>query len=291
MLKFQTKSDIESLLTAAGVRPRRRWGQNFLIDGNLLRRLLQSAELRPDDIVLEVGAGTGSLTEHLAAEAGAVVSVEIDPRLSAITAQRLAGADNVTMITDDVLMSKHRVSPRVIRALADAREQHAGRLLLVANLPFNVATPLLINLLLEPCAFDRFCFTVQSEVADRMVAVPGTKDYGPVSVMLQSTCCITRLAELPPAVFWPVPKVCSTMLRAEVVRNPFETPGRLAGFAKLLQGAFAHRRKMLKHNLPQAVGGDMCPALSEHVDLKRRAESLSVDEWVDLGRRVESLRS
>ncbi len=274
------------MLTEAGVRPRRRWGQHFLIDGNLLRRLLGSAELEPDDAVLEVGAGTGALTEHLASRARALVAVEIDPALHAIVSRRLAGATNVTLIQADVLSSKHQISPVVREALSEARRRVSGRMVLVANLPYDIATPLLVDLLLEPCGFQRFCFTVQREVADRIVASPRTKEYGPVSVAIQASCSVKRLAMLPPSVFWPRPKVESTMLRIDVTRNPFETVARLGSFTELLRGAFAHRRKTLRYNLSRVVTEDRCAVLDDEYDLGRRPEELTVAEWVELGLRV-----
>ncbi|MEE9295571.1 MAG: 16S rRNA (adenine(1518)-N(6)/adenine(1519)-N(6))-dimethyltransferase RsmA [Phycisphaerae bacterium] len=278
------------MLAVAGVRPRRRWGQHFLIDGNLLRRLLQSAEPRPEDAVLEVGAGTGALTEHLVRAAGAVVAVEIDPALCGIVAERLQDADNLTLVRGDVLTSKHLISPVVREALLRSAVEPPGRLMLVANLPYQIATPLLIDLLLDEFGFARFCITVQQEVADRLAGAPRTKQYGPVSVLVQATCDVARLAALPPSVFWPQPKVASAMLRIDVARNPFETRERLNRFSALLRGSFAHRRKTLRYNLQRALDEDRCRILEETYDLSRRPEALGVDEWVALGRHVETLQ-
>ena len=285
---FQTKTEIRALLNAAGVRPRRRHGQHFLIDGNLMNRLLEAAELTPHDAVLEVGPGTGSLTEHLVAEAGRVIAVEIDPVLLGIVQGRLADAVNATCIQGDVLSSKQHLAPAVSKALTKARRDLPGRMMLVANLPYSVATPLLANLLLDPCGFDRFCFTVQREVADRFTASPGTKDYGPISIALQITCRVKRLAVLPPQVFWPRPAVESAMLKTDVLRNPFGTRERLAWFMDLLRAAFAHRRKTLKYNLARIVDQGVCRTLAAEFDLTRRPESLTVDEWITLAQRIES---
>ena len=283
---IQTKSEIEAMLSDAGAKPRRRHGQNFLIDGNLMRRLLAAADAGPDDVVLEIGPGTGALTEQLAPVVHSLIAVEIDKALHAIVERRLAGVGNVTLIHGDALSTKHLIAPAVVRALHRARREASGRMMLVANLPYNIATPLLINLLLEPCGFKRFCFTIQREVGDRFTALPGTKDYGPVSIAVQSTCDIRRLAILPPNVFWPRPEVQSSMFVVEVQRNPFETHERLARFFELVRAGFAHRRKTLKHNLTHTLGASRCQNLSETIDLSRRAESLTVDEWVQLARRL-----
>ncbi len=284
---MQTKREIKSLLESAGVHPKRRFGQNFLIDGNLMRTLVDAAGLTPDDFVLEVGAGTGALTECLADRAGRVVSIEIDPALHAIVSQRLQRANNTTVILTDVLAAKHRIAPVVEQALQIACNDVAGRFMLVANLPYNIATPLIVNLLLGTPAVQRFCFTVQREVGDRFLAVPATKAYGPVSILLQCSCTIRRLATLPPHVFWPSPAIESTMMCMDVVESPFETKEQLARFNNLLKAAFAHRRKTLRYNL--AAMPDVCDVHPERsgFDLSRRPESLSVDEWIELARRVD----
>ena len=283
---IQTKSEIEAMLSEAGARPRRRHGQNFLIDGNLMRQLLAAADAGPDDVVLEVGPGTGALTEQLAPVVHTLIAVEIDKALHAIVERRLAGVGNLTLIHGDALSSKHEIASAVVRALLRARREASGRMMLVANLPYNVATPLLINLLLEPCGFERFCFTIQREVGDRFTASPGTKAYGPVSIAMQSTSDIRRLAILPPDVFWPRPEVESSMFVVDVQRNPFETHEGLGRFFELVRAGFAHRRKTLKHNLTRAVGAPRCQDLSYTIDLSRRAESLTVDEWIELARRL-----
>ena len=204
---YQTKSDVASLLADAGVRPRKRWGQHFLVDGNLMRRLLQSAEISSEDTVLEVGPGTGALTEHLVTAARSVVAVEIDPVLFGIVEDRLKAVQNLTLVNGDVLSTKHLIAPDVREAISRSSPKPPGRMMMVANLPYQVATPLIINLILSDFGFERFCVTVQREAADRLDAAPQTKQMGPVSVLVQATCKLTRLANLPPSVFWPQPKV------------------------------------------------------------------------------------
>lgn len=279
------------MLDEAGLRPRKRLGQNFLIDGNLMRRLFTSAEVSNDDVVLEVGCGTGSLTGALAESAARVVAVEVDGALCALLRRRLADRPNVALIQADALASKHRIAPEVIDALTDARRAAGGRLMLVANLPYNIATPLLMNLLLEPIGFERFCFTVQREVADRLLAAPSTKDFGPISIAVQSTCRIERLADLSPSVFWPRPAVDSTMLRIDVERHPFETKQRQRRFTEFVRSAFAHRRKTMRHNLSTAAGVGVAEALGSEFDLGKRPEAFGVDEWITIGKRVEVLLS
>lgn len=284
--KFQTKTEIQALLAEAGTNPRHRWGQNFLIDGNLLRRLLGAADIQPTDAVLEVGAGTGALTEYLAATATAVIAVEIDPALHAILERRLGHAAHVTLLNVDALSGKHRIAPAVRRAFERAATDAPGKLMLVANLPYSIATPLLMDLLLDDCRFHRFCFTVQRELADRILARERTREFSPLSIVTQAACDIKRLAVLPPSVFWPQPKVESAMLRIDVRRNPFNTAAGLRRFASLVRGAFTHRRKTLRYNLARLLGDDPCRALDDEFDLTQRPDALSVNTWIRLARHI-----
>ena len=183
---MHTKNDIEQLLTEAGTLPKKRFGQHFLIDLNLMRLLVDEARLGPDDVVLEVGCGTGSLTASLSEQAGFVIGVEIDRSLVPIAARHVAHKANVHLIDGDVLEGKHDLHPRVCEAIEQARRIYRGRLVLAANLPYDVASPLIINLVVGPIMADAMVVTVQKEVADRMLAVPGTKDYGILTILLQA---------------------------------------------------------------------------------------------------------
>jgi len=163
---MQTKREIRQLLLSAGVRPNGHLGQHFLIDLNLMRLLVDSANIRKDDIVLEVGCGTGSLTQALVEKAGQIVAVELDRNLFEIAENQLAHANNIKLINTDILASKHTIHPAVTDAIAAAHEQRSGRILLVANLPYNVASPVMMNLLTGPITADAMVVTVQKEVAD-----------------------------------------------------------------------------------------------------------------------------
>ncbi len=280
--RVQTKRDIEQLLASAGHRPQHRFGQNFLIDGNLMRRLVDSAEITREDVVLEVGAGTGSLTDQLAARAGRVISVEIDTPLVGVLRDRFSDVKHVEIVEADVLASKHRISQLVLNAMEKARSQCSGQMLLVANLPYHVATPVLANLLTGDTQFDRMCFTVQREVGDRILGSPGTRDFGPVSVLFQCTCRIERLAILKPDVFWPRPDIDSAMLMATATGHPFGDSAGLLRFMGLVRGSFLHRRKTLKSNLSRLLESEAFDRVSTEFDLSRRPETLSVEEWVHL---------
>jgi 16S rRNA (adenine1518-N6/adenine1519-N6)-dimethyltransferase len=291
---MQTKRQIQELLTAAGVSPKRRLGQHFLVDLNLLRLLVDSADPGPRDVVLEVGCGTGSLTEALAGRAGAVVAVEIDPTMAAIARQRVtmpasraettggsvnteglgdggAERDNVRIVNDDVLSGKGALNPAVIEALTEARARVerigrmergpeaslGGRLLLVSNLPYDVASPVIVHLARGPMTADAMFVTVQKEVARRMAGTPGGRDYGTISIFLQATGQVDVLRVLKPSVFWPPPAVDSAMVR--YVRDDarcrrIEDMATLSEVVALFMG---HRRKMLRacvRSLPSHLG-------------------------------------
>ncbi len=286
--QVQTKRQIAALLEQAGIRPQRRFGQHFLVDGNLMRRLVDCAELQPGDVVLEVGPGTGGLTELLLPRVGRVVAVEIAPALRALLAERLGPAGNLTLIGGDVLASKHRLCPEVVQALAEQAPAGGGSRKLVANLPYQVATPVVMNLLIDHPQVQQLCFTVQAELGERMLADPGGKTYGPLSIIVQSLCQVETVARVPASAFWPRPKVESLMLRLDVKECPFAERAEVAAFAALVRATFDHRRKRLRSALEYAVGPATVARLADRIDLSRRPESLSVEEWHGLFRLTQA---
>ncbi|MEM6331164.1 MAG: rRNA adenine dimethyltransferase family protein, partial [Planctomycetota bacterium] len=204
----QTKSYLMQKLREIGVEPASRHGQNFLIDLNLVKLIANSADLGPRDVVLEVGTGVGSLTALMAPAAGHVVTVEIDGNLFELASEELLTLGNVTMLRQDALKNKNRFAPEVMEAVGRALGQVEGaRLKLVANLPYNVATPVISNLLLCEHTPHAMVCTIQKELADRLVAKPWSKDYGALSVWVQSQCTAEVVRVMPPKVFWPAPKV------------------------------------------------------------------------------------
>ncbi|MGD2094560.1 MAG: 16S rRNA (adenine(1518)-N(6)/adenine(1519)-N(6))-dimethyltransferase RsmA [Phycisphaerales bacterium] len=243
---MQTKHQIQQLLASAGVRPNKKLGQHFLIDLNLMRLLLDSANINNNDTVLEIGCGTGSLTEVLVEKAGLVIAVELDRVLAEIAKSRLANTPNLKLINADVLKSKHTFNPTVTNALETARKKYSGRVLLVANLPYNVASPVIINLVTGPSIVDATYVTVQKEVADRMKAPPGSSNYGALSIFLAATGDVKTIRVLKPTVFWPAPKVDSEMV--SFVRNQVKSERieNMKLFIETVNLFMGHRRKMLK---------------------------------------------
>ncbi len=242
---MQTKQQIQQLLTSAGASVNKRLGQHFLIDLNLMRLLIDSANIDDSDIVLEVGCATGSLTEALAERTGYCLAVEYDRALAEIAKKQLAKEKKVEIINTDILKNKNTISPIVSNALVSARKKYTGRILLVANMSYNVASPVMLNLVTGPITADGMYVTVQKQVADRMTAAAGNKDYGILSILLCATGDVNLTRVLKPTVFWPAPKVDSAIVR--YVRNK-EKVRRIKDmklFSKVVGLFMGHRRKTL----------------------------------------------
>jgi 16S rRNA (adenine1518-N6/adenine1519-N6)-dimethyltransferase len=288
----QTISYLRRRFAEAGIQPGRK-GQNFLIDLNLQRLIVEQAQLTASDVVLEVGTGTGALTALVAARAAAVVTVEIDPRLHQLASEELFELPNVAMLLQDALAGKNRVDERVVRAVRDALGAGGDRRLkLVANLPYNVATPLVANLLISSIVPRSMTVTVQKEVADRIAARSSTKDYGSLSVWIQSQCHVELVRTLAPSVFWPRPKVTSAIVHVEVDESRRQAIGDLQFFHEFVRALFAHRRKFLRGTLHGAWKGRLGKAGLDAVLAEAglrpdvRAEQLGVDEILALSRAV-----
>ena len=216
---MQTQAQIKEMLEEANLAPNRTYGQNFLIDQNLMGKLLELARIDPLLPVLEVGPGTGSLTEELLAASRRVVAVEIDRGLHGLLARRLGDKPNLVLIHDDALRGKHAIAPEVLAALGPVAQ-------LVANLPYSIAPPLVAQCLLDSWAasreggaaltrFERLTFTVQREVGDRMAAAMGNSEYGPVSVIVALLGKVTLGPVVPATSFWPRPNIVSRIVHIE----------------------------------------------------------------------------
>jgi len=237
-----------------GIQPATRHGQNFLIDLNLQHLIVDSANLTDQDVVLEVGTGTGALTALIAKKAAAVVTIEIDGHLFELASELLLDFDNVTMLRHDALKNKNQFDPRVLDAIKEKLDEAPNRRLkLVANLPYNIATPVLSNLLLCGHLPHSMVATIQKELGDRIVARPNTKDYGALSVWMQSQADTEIVRIMPPSVFWPAPKVESAIVRIvvdPVRRAAIPDPKFFHQFVKTI---FIHRRKFLRANVVAAL--------------------------------------
>lgn len=243
----QTLTYLRGLFERHGVQPKGKLGQNFLIDLNLLDLIVRTAELGGEDLALEVGAGTGSLTAMLADHAGAVVSVEVDPAFYALAGETVAGLGNVRLLHADALRNKNDLNPEVLGTIRETlATSTCRRIKLVANLPYVVATPVISNLLLTDLPVERMVVTVQWEIAERLAARPGTKDYGALSVLVQSLADVGIVRRLAPSVFWPRPKVDSAIVLIRPDAAKRHRVGDAVRFRHFLRDLYTHRRKNLR---------------------------------------------
>ena len=265
-------AEIRSLATSLGVRPTKTLGQNFVHDPNTVRRIVTAADLAPDDIVIEVGPGLGSLTLGLLERAARVIAVEIDPPLAGALADTAVArlperADRLTVVNADAL----RITAADLPVAPTA---------LVANLPYNVAVPVVLHLLAELPSLRHGLVMVQKEVADRLTAGPGSKIYGIPSVKLAWYATSRQAGRVPPSVFWPVPNVDSGLVG--FTRHEPPDADRTAVFA-VIDAAFAQRRKTLRAALAGWAGGaGAAEAILTRAGVApgARGEALRIEEFV-----------
>ncbi|QEG40253.1 16S rRNA (adenine(1518)-N(6)/adenine(1519)-N(6))-dimethyltransferase RsmA [Roseimaritima ulvae] len=290
MAERQTATYLNERFIAAGLRPLTRFGQNFLIDLNLLDLIARSAEMQKTDVVLEVGTGMGSLTTRLAEAAGAIVTVEIDDNLAELSQAELEQYPHVLQLHCDALKNKHTLAPELMDNVRKALQSlgESARFMLVANLPYNIATPLISNLLAGDPPPDRMVVTIQKEMADRLVAAPGSKDYGALSVWVQSQCAVEIVRVMPPQVFWPRPKIDSAIVRIDLQPERRAAIADLKFFHETVRALFFHRRKLLRSVTCSAFKGRLSkPEVDQTLQAAgysgtERTEQLTVDQIIEL---------
>jgi len=290
MTNRQTVSFIRNRFDEAGLRPVTRFGQNFLVDLNLLELLARSGEVGGDDVILEVGTGLGSLTALVAPAAAEVVTVEIDPHVFMLAQEELAIHENVTMLQQDVLRNKNSFAQNVLDTLKEKLAVSASRRLkLLANLPYNVATPIISNLLRTDLNPNLIVVTIQKELGDRIVANPGTKDYGALSIWIQAQADAEIVRVMSPKVFWPRPKVHSAIVAIRPNEEKRSRIPNLEYFHWFTRAMFFHRRKFMrsvilsafKKRLDKPTVDEVMSEMSLGADA--RSEQLGVEEMIQLG--------
>jgi 16S rRNA (adenine1518-N6/adenine1519-N6)-dimethyltransferase len=285
MGKLARPSVVAELLERHGIRLSKSLGQHFLVDGNVLDQLLKAADLQPGDTALEIGPGIGTLTEELCDRAGRVVAIEMDRRLLAILDDTLGARKNLELVEGDAM--------RLDLGRFFEEEENVK---VVSNLPYNIATPLIILLLRELPQAQSMTVTVQRELADRYLASPGNPAYGGVSVKIRFLADVSRMTQVPPTVFFPPPRVDSSIIRIERSKAPVTEP-ELDAFFHFLNAAFSTRRKMLIN----ALSGGRDPYCERQVVVEAlrsagcspssRAEELSGQELLSIFNRLMSTMS
>ena len=273
---LESMVSIKQELREYGLYPKKRLGQHFLVDPNILNKVVRTAQVGKEDVVLEVGPGLGQMTLSLARQAKKVIAVEVDERLMAILKQKVEDYPNVEVIKGDILKMDFK---RFFK-----KEAHPIKV--VANLPYQISTPLLFRFIESTEIFSTLTLMLQKEVAERMVASPGRKEYGPLSIFIQAFSDVSIRFIIKPSAFFPPPKVESALVymvwkeRSMIKREDEEW------FKRVVKASFGHRRKTLinalKHSelsLPDSIGLRMEEI---RIDPRRRPETLTIEEFASL---------
>ena len=288
----QTQSYLQSLLEQRGISPQRRLGQNFLIDLNIHDLIVNAAEVGPGDVVLEIGSGTGALTTLMADRGAAVVAVDVDPAMAKLTAEAVAGLPNVRVLNLNALANKNTLNRVVLdNVRAGLAAGSDKRLKVVANLPYHVATPVIVNLLVhsELCPA-LMVVTIQRELAERMCAAAASSAYGAVSVVVQALAEVSIVRSLPPSVFWPRPKVDSAVVALRPDPAKRDIVADVPWFHDIVRRVFLHRRKYIRHVLAgmwreRWTKADVDVWLEQQgLSGQLRAEALDVEEFLALAK-------
>jgi 16S rRNA (adenine1518-N6/adenine1519-N6)-dimethyltransferase len=267
---------IKQELKEYGLFPKKSLGQHFLVDRNILNKVIRTAEVEKGDVVLEVGPGLGEMTLALADQAKKVIAVEIDSKLAVILKQRVIDFSNVEVVKSDIL--------KVDLGQFFRKERHPIKV--VANLPYQITTPLLFRFIESKEAFSTLTLMLQKEVAERMVASPGRKEYGPLSIFIQMFSDVSIRFFIKPSAFFPPPKVESAVVHMSFKEKPVVKIEDEEWFKKVVKGCFGYRRKTLmnalKHSglpLPQSIELRMERI---GIDPRRRPETLTIQDLVHL---------
>lgn len=277
-----TPSRTRALLDQYGFNFKKSLGQNFLVDVNIINKIIDASQIDDTTGVIEVGPGMGSLTEQLAKNAKKVMSFEIDQRLIPVLEDTLAPYDNVTIINEDIL--KVNISKAVHTHLSDCE-----KIMVVANLPYYITTPILLNLMQQDIPIDGYVVMMQKEVGERLNATVGTKAYGSLSIVAQYYTETSKVLTVPKSVFMPPPNVDSIVVKLMQREEPLVQVDNEEAFFKLAKAAFAQRRKTINNNYQNFFkDGKKHKASilnwleSAEIDPKRRGETLTIQDFANL---------
>lgn len=279
-----TPQRTKEIIAQFGLSLKKSLGQNFIIDRNILQQIVEAAQVSPEHGVIEIGPGIGALTEQLAKRAGRVMALEIDQRLFPVLKETLKEYDNVQVIHQDVLKAD-------LKQLVQEHLKDCQRISVVANLPYYITTAILMHLLEARVNLEHIVVMIQKEVADRLAAKPGTKDYGSLSIAVQyyAEAKVERI--VPKSVFVPQPNVDSAVIKLSLREKPLVQVQNEAFFFRIIRASFAQRRKTLVNNLQsffasnqdQISKSELEQALhSVQIDGSRRGETLTIEEFAKL---------
>jgi 16S rRNA (adenine1518-N6/adenine1519-N6)-dimethyltransferase len=253
-------ASIRRELKEYGLIPQKKWGQHFLIDRNILNRVVRTAQVNQEDVVLEIGPGLGEMTFALALQARRVIAVEIDPKLVEILKKKAVDYPNVEVIKGDILKIDFN----------QFFDREGGRIKVVANLPYQISTPLLFRFTESKEVFSTLTLMLQKEIAERMVASPGGKEYGPLSIFVQLVWSLSIRFFVKPSAFFPSPEVESAVVHMVPKERPIVELRDEEWFTQVVRGCFGYRRKTLSNGLKHS-------GLSLPQDMERRIERIGID--------------
>ncbi len=285
-----TPSVLKQIFSQRGISPNKRFGQNFLIDQNTLLSIPDIAELTEEDVVLEIGMGTGGLTRLLAERSRHVFAVEVDRKLFEMSSDILKLYKNVTLVNADVLKTKHELNPEIPALMLNwLREHNQTHIKVVSNLPYNISTPVIINLLEGDLPIKLMVLMLQQEITERMSAIPGTREYGILSIITQLFADVEVVKTLSPHVFWPRPEVFSALVKVSVHKERYADKITDYPFLKkIIHAIFTSRRKTLLNSLEQLklpyITRERMKKVLEgmHLDERVRGETLSPSQLIHL---------
>ena len=268
------------LVKKYGVRPKKPLGQNFLMDQNLMDKLIDALELYPDEDVLEIGSGLGVFSKRVAAQAQRVVAIEKDKRLFEIASEQFEDQKNLKFILDDFLKLD-------LQALTKKLELP---LKVIGNIPYYISSPILFKLLDNKSLFDVAVLTVQKEVAKRIIAEPDSKDYGILSILVQAQAEVEILFDLEGGAFYPPPEITSSAIKITFAKRPLYPLRDFPFFKKVVKTAFNQRRKTIKNTLKILLKNNKIkPWEPCEIDPESRPEQLSIAQYVTLANFLHSL--
>jgi len=291
-----TPAVLKQILKKRGIVLNKRFGQNILIDQNILLSIPDIAELKDSDVVLEIGTGTGGLTGLLAERSRHVFTVEVDKGLFELSTDILRYYKNVTVLNADILKTKHELNPEIISLISGwLKNSGQTHMKIVSNLPYNISTPVIINFLESKLPVVSMILTLQREITDRLKAIPGTREYGILSIIAQLFSDVKVVRTLPPEVFWPRPDVYSAIVRIIVNREKYaDRMPDYSTFRKVIWAIFTSRRKTLLNSLEYLglhVSRESLKKVIDEVHLNERirGEVLSIEQLLQLTEKIYKL--
>jgi 16S rRNA (adenine1518-N6/adenine1519-N6)-dimethyltransferase len=269
------------------IRPTKSLGQNFLNDREVVMKIIDSGDIEKNDLIVEIGSGTGTMTEEIAGRAREVIAVEIDKHLIPSLTENLKEVKNVTILNEDILKIDISKMLEIYRSHANVDEKPLI-VKVMANLPYYITTPIIMKLLEDKLGINKMVFMVQKEVADRMIAKPGKKDYGALSVAVQYYSKPQKMFDVPPTCFIPQPKVDSTVIVLDVYNTPPYDIKNVKLFFRIIKASFAQRRKTLVNALFNSgyfieTKPEIADILkSKGIEENQRGETLSILQFAEI---------